>query len=344
MKLRGHHLTSSGIDSIRSKIFNNFVSNSKTSRNLYQIDELPGRDLPERQMPVFDRTKTPEPQKKFEFGLSIDKPDKELLRPSVRENRELDVWKIEDYPFRDRAGLPVADKFEEFSIADASNATRTIKQDLCIFSDLSPVPRKISNLTFDEEKDFLVESKKYLANNHGSIHLLKVKATLQMIEKISWNEARNLCMGFLLKLDCFHSINGTEVEDLDEIQDKVGKEEVVKMKTVESGNLNDELSELEKEMIQMLESLNQKAPGNNSDEKIAALLEIVEAKMRMSREAASNMQLRVLYQFLLEYKKAKDSKSTSVNQSAAKSSKKYSPEKPNRRVDQKTRGKKPQYK
>lgn len=338
-------MTNSGIDSIRSKIFNHFVSNSKTSRNLYQIDELPGRALPDRKMPVFDRTKTPEPQKKFEFGLSIDKPDKELLRPSVRENRDLDVWKIEDYPVKDRSGLPVADKFEEFSIADASNATKTIKQDICIFSDLSPIPRKISNLTFAEEKEFLVENKKYLANNHNFIHLLQVKPSLQMIQRFTWNEARDLCMGFLLKLDCFHVINGTVIEDVDEVQEKkVGNEEVVKLKTVESQSLNDEFSDLEKEMIEMLESLNQKASGNNSDEKIAVLLEIVEEKMRMSREAASNMQLRVLYQFLLEYKKAKDSKSTSVNQTAVKSSKLSSPEKSNRRINQKTRGKRPQYK
>jgi hypothetical protein len=342
MKNRGIKENSSGIENIRAKIFNHFVSPGKKSLEL--IEEYPSKTFFDKSMPIFHRTHTPEPQQKFEFGLKLLKTEKSPPK-EVRSNKSVDIWKLEDYPFKEKSDLPIKDKFEVFSIADKIQGTQLTKQDLCIFSDMSPVSRQISNLTIDEEKFFLKQNKKYEHPNHNFLHLLRKPPKLEMLERTTWKIAKNLSFGHLFKVDLLYLIDPDLLQDLEEQEKPMVREndKSFKAKKQESlENLEEDFSELEKEMIEMLESLNQKTPGSGSDEKINVLLEIVAEKMRGNKEAAGNMQLRVLYQFLLEYKKAKESKNSSVNQSLR--SKKSSPSKSFKPVTAKGRGKKPQFK
>lgn len=348
MKLRGSGSSDQQISSLRSRIFNNFVTPSKIKKStLDQIDEIPtasssniSKTFFDKSLHIFNRTRTPEPQKSFGFGLNIIKPDPEKSKLPVRSQKTDEVWKIDDYPYKEQSDEHLPDRFEVLSIASFTLPSKLANPDqsICIFSDLSPVSRQLCNLTFEEEQRFLKESKKHENFNHGLIHLLHQNANFQMIDKITWTIARDLSMGFLFKSDFLYlldpnALNFNESEEKEKVEEFFTEKTspILKKKTFEAGeNAEDNISELEKEMIEMLESLNSMGPVESSDDKINALLGIVEKKIKGNKEVAGNMQLRILYQFLLEYKKAKEGRSVknSLNETGYNaSSKKISPEK-----------------
>lgn len=349
MKLRGSGSSDQRIDTLRSRIFNNFISPQKPKNSVLDpIEEIPTASTStfskpfffDKSVHIFNRTGTPEPQKSFEFGLNIIRPDPEKTKLPTRSKKTDEVWKIDDYPFKDPTGDFLEDRFEQLSIASHTLPPKSANPNnsICIFSDLSPVSRQICNLTFEEEQRFLKESKKHENFNHGFIHLLHKNPNFPMLDKFNWTVARDLSMGFLFKSDFLYlldpsSMKLNEPEEDPNLEPAYTEKNVVTVKKIPNEPnevIENETSELEKEMIEMLESLNSKSTAGSSDEKIDLLLGIVEERIKGNRDLGGNMQIRVLYQFLLEYKKAKEGKSlkNSLNQTGnGRSSKKSSPEK-----------------
>lgn len=359
MKLRGSGSSDQRIDTLRTRIFNNFITPQKSKNSVLDpIEEIPtastsiiSKPFLDKSLHIFNRTSTPEPQRSFEFGLNIIRPDPEKTKLPTRSKKTDEVWKIEDYPFKDQTDDFLSDRFEQLSIASFTLPPKSANpnKSICIFSELSPVSRQICNLTFEEEQRFLKESKKHENFNHGFIHLLHKNANFSMIDKFNWTVARDLSMGFLFKSDFLYlfdpnSMKFTENEEDVKIEQVYTEKNLVAAKKypIEVNELaENDTSELEKEMIEMLESLNNKSNAGSSDEKIDLLLGIVEERIKGNRELGANMQIRVLYQFLLEYKKAKESKSlkNSFNQTGdGRSSKKSSPGKAIRVGNIKKRG------
>ena len=122
-------------------------------------------------------------------------------------------------------------------------------------------------------------------------------------------------MGLVFKSDVFLLFNPANSKDvyaskeelLQGLSEPVCLVENSGFKTQNNTNSQylDENATLEKEMIEMMDLIKNQPQGNIQN-KLESLLELVGKKLKSSNEAASNMQLRVLYQFLLEYKKAKE--------------------------------------
>lgn len=322
-------------DQIKSRIFNNFYSTVKNStKELPEISEFPVtpeskhvKNQLQKTLVAFERNKTPEPVKKFEFGLkNATPPPVKTSRDTVRASKNEEVWKIEDFPLKPMHDDVVPDKFEVLSLAEYNSIAKNLKtqkKDICIFSDLSPISRYMCNMTVEEEEMFIKESKKHEKLMSGFIHLLHQEPSSPQIEKLDWKSASKFCMGFIFKSEVCNIVQpnlvGHDVSINSNISKEISKSHIVYQEASQAKNtasqnqiistmhMADDMSWLEAEMIHMMDMIKYQETGDNIEKKLQSLLEIVEKRMKSSKETSSNMQIRVLYQFLVEYKKAKES-------------------------------------
>ena len=102
------------------------------------------------------------------------------------------LWEMNDTPQRE-AEVLLDDKPEVNSIAStASMYSRHLEvpeREIAFFSDLSPVTRRMANLTPAEEQAFGLE------------HLIKVDPAKVSLEKIQWTDAAFLATGKVAKSD-----------------------------------------------------------------------------------------------------------------------------------------------
>lgn len=340
-------------DQIKSRIFNNFISSArKPKRDLAKISEISEeseKNISEFQIMkstlALTRNKTPEPAKKFEFGLkNVYPPQSYDAKDTVRTDKNLDIWKIDDFPYRDLHEDPVPDKYELLSLAEFDSTTKSIKsnrREICIFSDLSPITRYMCNMTLSEEETFVQESSKHEKLMHGHIHLLHLDPTLSMLEKLDWKNSIAIALNFSFKYDILTLLNPSVMRRLTELNMQIPKDlsqlpiQIVEYSspkhTAHKSSIEniltpvDELTLLEQNMIEMMEMLNQKSETDNVQDKLQSLLEIVEEKMKDFKDPAMVMQIKVLYQFLVEYKKAKESHKKPANEKRMPEKKKTQP-------------------
>jgi hypothetical protein len=319
----------SQIDQVRSRIFNNFYSSIRTNTknstdfsDLFINSELKPANFgiqrgPER------AAKTPEPQKKFEFGL---KSSNNLEIPAIKEKTPVkvqEVWQIEDFPQKDFHENLVPDRFEVLSVAARNSSSKMVKvqgKEICIFKELSPISRYMCNLTFEEEEKLLNQSKHHEKHMDLYIQLLHQDIPLHHLDKIDWKIATKICLGNVFKCDILEIVSPpqTDIETAKDFPSKCVSENLVTEKSVLKApnhfeslaplvEIPDENSFLEKEMIEMMDTINLNQKSSKIKDKLQSLLEIVEQKIKTNEKTSKNMHIRVLYQFLLEYKKAKES-------------------------------------
>lgn len=302
-------------DQIKSRIFNNFYSALKgQNKALPEISEVEAPDLKNLKQKLqktlfsFQRTKAPDVATSFEFGLRTNVPILPVQTSEVID-RTKEIWKIEEYPHKAMHEDIVPDRFDVYSIAENIGETKPWQHR--IFNDISPISRYMSNMTIEEEEIYLKESKKHEKHIHGYIHLLHQELVPSQLDKIDWGIAVKLLGGFIFKYEVNSVLNPKELEKNPVRGLEISKDEssqytsnLLENTSKQIGKNIEETDELELEMISMMESL--KFDGKSSEGKLQKLLEIVENKLRTSKDAANNMQIRVLYQFLVEYKKAKE--------------------------------------
>ena len=186
----------------------------------------------------------------------------------------------------------------------------------------------MSNMTIEEEENFIKESKKHEKHMYGYIHLLYQEIMLGQLEKIEWRLASKICLGSVFKYQISMIVNPNlnlldssisktneyskdmNIQSLSEGPPLISENSNLKVQTQFNSVFSpaqeiDDTDILEKEMIEMMDILKYQSPDGVND-KLQSLLDIVSKKMKNSKETSANMQIRVLYQFLLEYKKAKD--------------------------------------
>ena len=293
----------------------------------------------------FERSKTPELPKVFEFGLRNVAPAvQKKITPVDRKTQE--IWGIEEYPHKPLHEDVIPDRFEVLSLAEISLPSKSVMiqgKGPNIFSDISPISRYMSNMTFAEEETYLKESKKHEKNIHGYIHLLRQELAPSHLDKIDWTMASKICTGCVLKYEVSVILNPKELDNnisqiLEISKEKYSHSIAEPMNTsVNTNRINSQIVQeindadyREQELIQMMDALKYQSKTENVDDKLQMLLEMVEKKMKNNKETAANLQIRVLYQFLVEYMKAKDNLKK--------------PQKPRSSLAKKSQAKKPQEK
>lgn len=321
-------------EQIRERIFNNFYSGVKGSiKEIPEVSDSPTaaegaliKNQLKKTLMAFERTKSVETEKKFEFGLRNIKPDQvKKYTESARNVKTDEIWKIEDFPLRVMHEDVVADRFEILSLADYNSPTKGISlkpEEICIFADLSPISRYMCNMTLEEEEGFIKESKKREKSNFELIHLLHQEPPSQQLNKVDWKTARKVCMGFLFKNEISANLHPTASDiqqssireasvNLDHSSTVKEYQQILKNEWIQEKPAVrmkvSEIDQLEREMLDMIEMINKKGKDENIEKRLQILLGIVEEKMKSNKETAANMQIIVMYQFLLEYMKVKGS-------------------------------------
>ena len=322
---------------IRSRIFNNFHSlRQENSREVPEINHIAIKPdyLSIRQqflstISSVERVKTPEIPKKFEFGLRNITPPPTHHKKNRIDLTSEEIWNIPDTPFTKNTSEIVPDKYEVNSIAESNSFSRTQsfqRKLLDIFSDISPITRYLANITLEEEQKYLKEAKKHDNSIFSYFHLVHCEKKNLSLERLEWEDMKLICNGLIFKSEILtRQLPQLSMEKATSIltenpADGISKclseppmlldTSIMKPSNLKSSSTTspllqatDDNSMLENDLLEMMDSIKNPQDSLDIEKKLKVLLEHTNKKLQNNKEISSNMHIRVLYQFLLEYMK-----------------------------------------
>lgn len=341
MKLRGlGQVDKSQNQEIKSRIFNNFYSvrQENLDKKPYQADISVKQDYESlrsdflKSIAVDNRSRTPNLPAKFEFGLkNIELPPSQhkLNRTDIKSE---EIWSMNDSPYLKQPLEIIPDRFEQsFSssqmpISSKSLPTRSIK----IFSDLSPVTRYLCSLDEKEESRFLSETQSHDSHIFSMFHVVHEELSVDDLSVVTWKEASDLTRGLIFRAQVISALNPPTLMREETLNDKSKisvshcySEQPVQLETsisrkdaFKTSNSTSPLlgtaggiESLEKELMDMMDQINQNYRSATIEQKIKALLKKTQEKLGQNTEIVGNSQIAAIYQFLQEYLKLQEKKS-----------------------------------
>ena len=321
---------------IKSRVFNNFYSNHKeTPKNGPDMSQINIKSDYQTMREQFlstisttGRSKTPEIPKKFTFGLPKIIPSPAIQKKNNNPAAKItEIWDINDTPYKSFNKEAISDRYEYNSIADVQLYTEKQvfqQKKINIFTDLSPVTRYLSNITQEDEEQYLKETKNH--ENHMCSYFQLIHCDIREVnlEKIDWNSARKFSIGLIFKSEIKSNqhpalITSKNVPNfIENTKTSVSQcltepPMLLDYSLLKTSNLKNSSSAspllqpkndnslLEGDLLDMMDIIKNKDESTNINEKLKTLLNYTNDKLKNNREIASNMHVQVLYQFLLEY-------------------------------------------
>jgi hypothetical protein len=320
---------------LKSRIFNNFYSlRQEITRDLPQTPQISVK--PEFQVlrnqvlqtVLFtERTKTPDIPKKFEFGLRKITPPptpNKINRPDIKSD---DIWNIKDTLIKPLSEEFIPDKYEWNSVVDLNSVIfkpSLYNKKIDIFTDLSPITRKLCVMTEEDEEKYIKETKRHDNSLFGYIHLVRNDPGNLDLNKIEWDEMKRICTGCLLKSDIkilsqakesslkpMPELTKTEVSEclseppvILDLSLPIPANKKNSSSSVYLPRPEPKVPNIEADLLKMMDIIKSKKNSHDIENQLKVLLENTRKTLENNKDPASNIQIKVLYQFLLEYQKA----------------------------------------
>ncbi|CAG9324547.1 unnamed protein product [Blepharisma stoltei] len=252
------------------------------------------------------------------------------------------IWKTEEIPMKNFEDNFPEPKFEIFSIANKDSAikhTELLDREISIFGDLSPVARFMTNIATEEE-DQLLSGKNNQSELFSQVHLLQIDISKINLDKIEWADASHITLGRIPKKtllrkiknlpeetdssitvaspvqeESTNMINKTVNEAAQNLQNSSEFQVPLKKNTTMpnmyiSENNNKKDDELEAQLEEMMEIIKSQQEGdiNDIDEKLQHLLDYMNTKIKNNPNNPKILEFKMIFQFLTEYKKAREGK------------------------------------
>lgn len=341
MKLRGLGQAEQGKkEEIKTRIFNNFYSIRQDNIEKKPFEpEMRVKDDYEQLRKSFlnsiateTRAKTPEITKKFEFGLkhvNLPPSSNKLHRPDLKSE---EIWTMKDSPFSKPTEEFLPDRFEQVSIADNQGGvekTGKFSRFLNIFADFSPVTRYLCSLSEEEEEKYTKETASHESHIFSLFHLVNQEISYEDLSEIAWIKAANFTKGLIFRSQVSSvlnppalikdlSLNEKEKNSVSQclseppiyLDNSIRKNVGIKTSnsTVPFVQPSNELDNLEKELMDMMDQIKVNYKSVSTEQKIKMLLKKTEDKIKNQPELARNTQVTAVIQFLQEYLKSQEKK------------------------------------